>query len=152
MAKTKNKQRIVIGAIIVVVVVAVIVALTLTSSKSPSTTTQPKKVTTTTQRIPLSTTALNASTSVVRAASFLSKNPQAPTTAADITAASAQDRPTLVILKNLGQMASAPNAVAFKWKFGTDATNIVCVMVPRVRKDLPTNLATLKVACPAGLK
>lgn len=126
----------VIGAVIVVV--AIVLAVTLSGSSGPgkhggttTTTTTPKRTHTTSQQ------AVIASLSVARAALYENPNAKATVNAHDITLAAAPDRGTLVVVKNLGSIASSPQMVAFQWDFG-GAPILTCVNVPSTRSGTAT--------------
>ena len=146
MTKLKPIQRNILATTIVVVVIVAILGLSLSSGsnkpvKTSTTTTTLKKKTGTTL-----SAAQTASISVARAAVELDRG-SATTTAANVLAASRPDRPTLVIVKNIGEITGFPRVAALEWKLG-GAPITICVIVPATKKDLPTNIGALLVRCP----
>jgi hypothetical protein len=141
------KKPSVYGSIIgVVIVIDIILAVTLSGSSGPgghgaTTTTAPPKRTHTTQQ-----QAVIASLSVARAALYENSNAKAKVSAHDITLAAAPDRGTLIVVKNLGDIASSPQMVAFQWNFG-GAPILTCVNVPSTRSGTAT-----EATCPSGVR
>jgi hypothetical protein len=127
----------------VVVIVVLVVALSGSSgpgkSSGTTTTTAPVRTHTTQQQ------AVIASLSVARAALYENTNAKAPVTAKDVVLAAAPDRGTLIVIKNLGEIASSPQMVAFQWNFG-GAPILTCVNVPTDRSGTAT-----EATCPKGI-
>jgi hypothetical protein len=140
-----KKPRVYWSIVGVVIVVVVILVLALSGSSGPgkkgstTTTTAPKRTHTTSQQ------AVIASLSVARAALYENSNAKATVDAHDITLAAAPDRGTLIVVKNLGEISSSPQMVAFQWDFG-GAPILTCVNVPSTRSGTAT-----EATCPSGV-
>lgn len=140
MSRTTKALGIFAALVVVVTVVAVVVAgPTKHSHVTP--TTKPVSVRTDT----LSEQAVTSSLSVARAALFATTTPNTPVNPEAVIAAAAPSKGTLVILDNLGQIASDPHMIALAWYFGPKP-NVACVLEPATRAGTPKS-----VTCPPSV-